>query len=886
MARRVVMISSTALDLPEHRGQVRDACLERGMFPLMMDHLPASSADAIAESLRMVNEAEIYVGVFAHRYGYVPDGHPISITEMEYNRAVERGIPRLIFLMDRTHPIQIDAVEQGEAAGKLNTLKERLKKEQVVKFFKSPEDLRAHVLNSLMQVPAEPQETKPAEPPYSLSNPPFFMPYRRKGDNFVGRTRELDAIRRLLTAGRPSRFAKASTASIQGIGGLGKTQLAVEYAHVYKDKYPNGIVWLSADQDIAAQLTRLAVDARWIAPQSDHNVKLEAARNRLRTYSDCLIIFDNVVEQAAFQPYLPEGQAAPHLLITSRLEQPGFEPVSLPLLDGDESLRMLLQESGRTLDTPEDDAAARAIAGRLAGLPLALETAAAYLRYRQAVRWPQYQQTLEKDWKTALTGRFLSSATGHAADLHATLAINQQIFADEPALRGVVDLLTYSGTASMGLPLLCNLLGVEHLDLIGPLSLGVALRLLETEQKAGESLDHSRYRIHRLVQEVRRDQQPLQQAGQVASICQRLGDWFEARRADEDDLPLFEAEIDHLRVWQQHAKQVAPQHACRLTWLQAYPPFHRNMYAESQKWVEEAMRLLALDPGNKRLEAHLKNDLAHLLTQQGFPQKGREYLEEAVALYQREFGEKAFETAGSLTNLGGTYLACKNWRRALECYERALAIRREVCGERHSDTARTLLSIAQIHVMRTPRRGLELSLEALNILIEAHGPKHKYTIVGYMSVGEMYLRLNDQKQALEYLKKALAASQAVYGDNHPGTAGAMMALGSAYLVGGREDVAHEYFIRSLQIQRAVLGKDSPETLKVLEKVTEAFTNGNRKTEAYDLVMSFLDIVPKTHPAFTTLHNMRKKVLASSAALRERVEGKTRPARKGNKKKKR
>ncbi len=98
-----VMISSTALDLPEHRNQVRDACLRQGMFPLMMEYLPASDAEAIAESLRMVNEADLYLGIFAYRYGYVPKGYDISITEMEYNRAVERGIPRLLFLMHEDH---------------------------------------------------------------------------------------------------------------------------------------------------------------------------------------------------------------------------------------------------------------------------------------------------------------------------------------------------------------------------------------------------------------------------------------------------------------------------------------------------------------------------------------------------------------------------------------------------------------------------------------------------------------------------------------------------------------------------------------------------------------------------------------------------------------
>src|ERR1035438_5373730 len=89
------MISSTSLDLPEHRKAAMDACLRQSFFPLMMEHLPASDDDAIRESLRMVDGADIYLGVLANRYGYVPKGHAISITEMEDNRAGERGIPWL-----------------------------------------------------------------------------------------------------------------------------------------------------------------------------------------------------------------------------------------------------------------------------------------------------------------------------------------------------------------------------------------------------------------------------------------------------------------------------------------------------------------------------------------------------------------------------------------------------------------------------------------------------------------------------------------------------------------------------------------------------------------------------------------------------------------------
>src|ERR1041384_4590532 len=104
-------------------------------------------------------------------------------------------------------------------------------------------------------------------------------------------------VRKQLTSGR--RTFIGQTAAFQGLGGLGKTQLAVEYAYRFKDEYPNGVIWLNADQDIEAQLTDLAEKAYWIAPESEHKYKFEVARHRLRTYSDCLILFDNLEDQQA-----------------------------------------------------------------------------------------------------------------------------------------------------------------------------------------------------------------------------------------------------------------------------------------------------------------------------------------------------------------------------------------------------------------------------------------------------------------------------------------------------------------------------------------------------------------------------------------------------------
>src|SRR4051812_40250352 len=98
------MISSTSLDLPEHRKHVMDACLRENFHPVAMEHLPARDVKATLVDREMVDRADIYIGIFARRYGECPDDGNESYTELEFNRAVERGIPIFVFMIHKDHP--------------------------------------------------------------------------------------------------------------------------------------------------------------------------------------------------------------------------------------------------------------------------------------------------------------------------------------------------------------------------------------------------------------------------------------------------------------------------------------------------------------------------------------------------------------------------------------------------------------------------------------------------------------------------------------------------------------------------------------------------------------------------------------------------------------
>ena len=189
------------------------------------DLLPASDADAIRISMEMVDKADIYLLILAHRYGTLPAGHGISITEMEYNRAVARKIPRLCFIIDKDHPIKIEDVDIENAA-KLKAFKERVQNENIVNFFKSPADLRAHVINSLSNY-REANLTAfhyvsdiPAPPEAYIAHPYTLLQTGR----LIGRQAELNLLTDWVTK-RHEQIYWARILNIVAIGGMGKSAL-------------------------------------------------------------------------------------------------------------------------------------------------------------------------------------------------------------------------------------------------------------------------------------------------------------------------------------------------------------------------------------------------------------------------------------------------------------------------------------------------------------------------------------------------------------------------------------------------------------------------------------------------------------------------------------
>lgn len=239
-----VFICSTAADLAEYRQAAIHACQRVGLQPLSMEQWPPDSRDAVEFCLGQVNKADSFLGILAHRYGYVPEGFEISITELEYERAAERGIPIHFFVIDADHPWPMSQVDHGSNYEKLVRFKDRIGARHTFRKLRDPQSFKEDLLVFLPQLAPKSVEDGGhsarsdalPSPPAMHSVPPYILT-----TSFVGRLDELNEI---------DDWARSadSVMVIDSIGGMGKSALAWEWTlNRARSAMPGlaGIVWWS-----------------------------------------------------------------------------------------------------------------------------------------------------------------------------------------------------------------------------------------------------------------------------------------------------------------------------------------------------------------------------------------------------------------------------------------------------------------------------------------------------------------------------------------------------------------------------------------------------------------------------------------------------------------
>jgi hypothetical protein len=323
----------------------------------------------------------LYVGIFAHRYGFIPEhGNPQrrSITELEYRYAQAEGKPRLVFLLDpgaQWSPAWMDAFTgDGEGGARIRALREELGRERLASFFATADQL-AHevsvaVTNQVAEIQAKDKYQLIEGRPVVTGEWRWTIPPPVR--SFTGRDEQLAALRTRLTDEGAATLVP--TAALTGMGGVGKTQLALAYAQRHRGDYQLGW-WIPAETELGMVSALADLGIALGLPGELSPAELAAgARDGLGERSGWLVIFDNAPDPVAVAEFLP-GAGGGHVVVTSRDSawQGIADPVPVDLLPLGAAVRLLLGRSGDT-----DRQSAAQLAEALGRLPLALEQAAAY----------------------------------------------------------------------------------------------------------------------------------------------------------------------------------------------------------------------------------------------------------------------------------------------------------------------------------------------------------------------------------------------------------------------------------------------------------------------------------------------------------------------------
>ncbi|MEP7133316.1 MAG: DUF4062 domain-containing protein [Chloroflexota bacterium] len=223
-----VFLSSTYIDLVEHRKAAHEALERLGQEVGRMEIFGARDGEATTIALDQLEKSDLIVGIYAYRYGFIPEGADISITEQEYVHAKSKGKSVLCFVVNEDHPWSPKMMEKD--AGKIKKLedfKAKILKEKVVDFFTTPADLAMKIATSVHNYLEEHKplvDPQPAITNHLLPKPTgSTLPHQ---EFFFGRADELKTIAAAL-----SPDTRAWGALIDGPGGIGKTALAIKAAH-------------------------------------------------------------------------------------------------------------------------------------------------------------------------------------------------------------------------------------------------------------------------------------------------------------------------------------------------------------------------------------------------------------------------------------------------------------------------------------------------------------------------------------------------------------------------------------------------------------------------------------------------------------------------------
>jgi tetratricopeptide (TPR) repeat protein len=671
----------------------------------------------------------------------------------------------------------------------------------------------------------------------------IHLRYQSMGRLFKGRDAFLDELRASLLRTHPSGAAIRAHA-ITGMGGIGKTRAAVEYAWRHHGDY-SALLLLDADagDKLDDGLAALAGVLRLPeAGQPDRKQQIQAALGWLRDHPGWLLILDNVDTVAALNAVVATlGKlTGGHVVLTTRLSKGqlrGMEALDLGVLDLPDAASYLLEDTnGLRVEAADDEAQALSLAQDMDGLALALDLAAATIRERRCT-FAAYA-TLWRDARQKVKGWNNPALTHYPHAVSQTWATSVALVS--PEARILLERLAFLAPDPVPESLLdVPVPGTDPLDAPEALLDLAAYSLVTRDPTAAH------FEVHRVIQDATR--RGLDPATARQRLTEALG-WIDAAfTGDPQDVrtwPTLDPLAPHAEAVAQAADEATIAAPTARLFGELAILFHTK--AQYQRAEPFSRRALAIDetslgPDHPTVATRL-NNLAELL-------RGTNRLTEAEPMYRRalpideaSFGPDHPDVARDLNNLALLLRATNRLTEAEPLFRRALAIDEASFGPDHPTVATDLNNLAEL--LRATNRLTEaepLFRRALAIDEASLGPDHPTVATRLNNLAELLRDTNRLMEAEPLYRRALAVDEASLGPDHPNVARDLNNLAALLRATNRLTEAEPLFRRALAITEASLGPGHPNVATGLNNLATLLHATDRLTEAGPLLRRALAI---------------------------------------------
>jgi tetratricopeptide (TPR) repeat protein len=656
--------------------------------------------------------------------------------------------------------------------------------------------------------------------------------------NFVGREQELETLHQQL-----QQKERVAICAIAGMGGVGKTELALQYAqsHQQQGTYPGGLCWLqAAEADVGTQIisfARVQLDVQ-IPDGLDLQEQVAYCWRHWRG-GEVLLIFDDVRSYERIKPYLPPAEPRFKVLITTRRLGLGesFELLRLEVLSQEAAIKLLVSFVGEERIYRELDQA-KQLCAELGYLPLGLELVGRYLKRKPDLSLAQMCQRLGLEHRSLqqrsedMTARLGVAAAFELSwqeldELAQQLACLLNLFALAPIPWSLVEQCTPARKA-------------EDLEKARDKGL-LKLYLLQRVTK-------NTYRLHPLIREFFRAK--LTQLAKADDLKQGFCKAMVAIAKQIPEIPTKEV-ITAVTSAIPHVAEAATALTSFLSDEDLVWPFiglgrfyeGQGFYDQAEPWYEQCLSTTQSRFGSDHISvANSLNNLANLYSSQGRYNQAQLLYTQALELRKRLLGQKHVAVANSLNNLANLYTSQGCYAEAEPLLLEALQIWRSSIGNNHLDVATTLNNLASLYESLGRYAEAEpLLMQALEIrqhLLEQDNPDISSNL---NNLANLYASQGRYAEAEPLYLQVLEIRQRLLGEEHPYVATGLNNLAELYRIQGRYAEAEPLYLQALQIRRQALGEEHPYVATCLNNLANLYASQGRYAEAESLYLQALEI---------------------------------------------